>query len=297
MELSHLRNFTAIVRCGSVSEAARRIGVSQPSLSAQVHQLERHFGRRLFDRSARGVRLTPAGDRLLRSCRRIVDEMGIAEAALRAEEYGEPPTLHLGVQPMFGGLLAQAAGKLLAERPDTRLTVREGPSATLVDLVLAEEVELGLLALPARLPSAVEAKVISRSRYSVLVPRGHPLMKRRRVGAVELHGQFLAVLRGPSEVEEKLAHLASRSGRRVRVAIRTDQASTVLEMAAAGVALGVLPNLLVEKAAAMGLVHVPLDLPGLEVRVGTVWRKDHPQSDVATRFLAGLAACAPEPRR
>ncbi len=84
MDLRLLRTFVEVAECGSVSDAARRCGYSQPAVSHQLGALERHLTRRLFVRSATGMRLTDEGAALYPYARvvvRLVEELCAGVAA------------------------------------------------------------------------------------------------------------------------------------------------------------------------------------------------------------------------
>ncbi|MYR55912.1 LysR family transcriptional regulator, partial [Streptomyces sp. SID625] len=84
LELRPLRYFTAVAEAGTVTEAARRLRIAQPSLSQQIKQLERRVGAPLFRRLPRGMELTEAGRLLLAGVRRALDALSSSVAAARA---------------------------------------------------------------------------------------------------------------------------------------------------------------------------------------------------------------------
>lgn len=86
MELRHLRYFVAVAEERHVGRAAARLNVSQPSLSAQIHDLERELGAVLFERTPRGMQMTPAGEKFLAHARRTLREADHAMGAVRDTE-------------------------------------------------------------------------------------------------------------------------------------------------------------------------------------------------------------------
>lgn len=83
MSLAQIRYFVTVAEEGNVGRAARRLHVSQPPLSRQIHSLEEELGTPLFARTPRGVRLLPAGEAFLEGARSILREVDAAIAAAR----------------------------------------------------------------------------------------------------------------------------------------------------------------------------------------------------------------------
>ena len=99
MDLKQLRYFSAVVEQGSISAAARALFMSQPPLSAQVRQLEKELGVRLFDREGHKLTLTPAGKLLYDRAQGLLDSAHSVESELRAFGRGGSRILRLGRSP------------------------------------------------------------------------------------------------------------------------------------------------------------------------------------------------------
>ena len=101
--------FLAIAELGSFTHAAHQLHISQPGLSLTIRELERHFRKRLFERSSRAVRLTEAGQALLPAARRIMDEFRTATTRIRETDGGATTRLSVASTPLFSSALMPAA--------------------------------------------------------------------------------------------------------------------------------------------------------------------------------------------
>jgi len=105
MELRHLRYFVAVGEEQHYGRAAQRLRVAQPALSRQIQDLEEELGFKLFDRLARGVKISEAGKLFLKDARNVLEQ--VREAALRAKRVavGQAGTLRVGfVERAFPGM-------------------------------------------------------------------------------------------------------------------------------------------------------------------------------------------------
>ena len=179
--LRQLQYAVAVADARSFRRAAEQCGVSQPSLSAQLAQLEGALGVRLFERDRRRVLLTPAGEELIERARRVlVDADDLVDAARRL---GDPlaGTLAIGVIPTISPYLLPAAAPAI-RRAHPRLTVRwrEDKTENLARDLHAGRLDAALLALEADLGGPLQREVIGRDPFVLATPRAHPLAKKAR---------------------------------------------------------------------------------------------------------------------
>ena len=145
MDLHKLRVFVAVAKEGNVTRAARQLSLSQPALSKQVSELEDNLSTVLFDRLPRGVRLTAAGEILLRHAERIFAAEGAAEAEL-AELLGlRSGRLSIGASTTIGSyLIPSVFGAFHRAHPDVRLELEIANTAAIQAMVVDGRLDLGL---------------------------------------------------------------------------------------------------------------------------------------------------------
>jgi LysR family nitrogen assimilation transcriptional regulator len=132
MELRQLRYFVAIARHGSFSAASLHIGVAQPALSTQIANLEKEIGQPLFDRHARGARMTDAGETFLDHAVAILQRVDEARLALRPKVLPGATEITIGVPPLISMMLTVPLVEAVArDLPGVSLKIIEGMSGAL----------------------------------------------------------------------------------------------------------------------------------------------------------------------
>ena len=127
----HLLYFCTVAREGSVARASARLGLKQPTVSAQVHMLEQKLGRKLLERSGRGIKVTPAGETVLRYAQSIFALGGELLSALDGQAEAVP-ALALGVSSTLpSSLVATLLEGVFGLTPRPLVTIVEGTAETL----------------------------------------------------------------------------------------------------------------------------------------------------------------------
>jgi DNA-binding transcriptional LysR family regulator len=147
MDTRQLAAFCAVVERRSFSQAAERLGVTQPAVSLQIRSLEQRLGRRLLDRSGRRVEPTEAGLRLYASAQRLLAlEESLLDELAQDEEGGLTGTLDLGASTGPGGTIVPLLlCEFQEEHPEVRVRLTVSDTQTVVDRVAERELELGIV--------------------------------------------------------------------------------------------------------------------------------------------------------
>lgn len=153
LDLAPLRTLVAIAQYGTLTEAARRLSLSQPAATHQIRLLERQLGTPVFERRGRGLVLTEAGRLVLARARRMLAELEGMASDLQALEGLERGHVRVG-----GGataivhLLPSLIGSFRQSHPGVSFYMREGATSSIAAAVAAGELDLGIVTLPCEQP-------------------------------------------------------------------------------------------------------------------------------------------------
>jgi LysR family transcriptional regulator, transcriptional activator of the cysJI operon len=216
MDTRQLATFCAVVERESFSQAAERLGVTQPAVSLQVRALEERLGQQLLDRSGRRVEPTEAGRRLYRSALRILQlEEQLLEdvAALDGGELNG--TLALGSSTGPGAHLVPL---LLCEfqrrHPDLRVALSIWDTQAVIERVADREVELGIVGASRRNRSVV-FEPLARDEIVLAVPPSHPAAG-GELTVDDLRAETLVVMQEGAGVRQVVEAELRRAGLRLR---------------------------------------------------------------------------------
>lgn len=210
----------AAADCGNITEAARQLNVSQPSVSAAIAQIEAEFGVQLFIRHhARGITPTAAGQRIIAEARVLLNharDFSQSAQALGAELRGEVvvgvfPTLAARYMPTILAALALA-------HPGITVTLEEGDQDALIAGVLSGRTEIAL-SYGFALPPEIAADELARLPPRAILPADHRLAERPTLALAELADESLLLLDLPQSRDYFLG-LYARHGLQPRVGYR-----------------------------------------------------------------------------
>ncbi len=216
MDTRQLAAFCAVVERRSFSQAAERLGVTQPAVSLQVRALEKRLGTQLLDRSGRRVEPTEAGWRLYRGAQRLLtlEEQLLDEVAAEADGdlVGQ---LSIGAST---GPAAIVLPLLLCEfqraHSEVRVALEVHDTQTVVDRVAERELELGIVGA-ARRHRGVRFEPFLRDEVILACPAGHPFAG-RTIELEELRGQALVVMQEGAGVRQVIEDELRKQGVRLR---------------------------------------------------------------------------------
>jgi DNA-binding transcriptional LysR family regulator len=216
MDTRQLAAFCAVVERKSFSQAAERLGVTQPAVSLQIRSLEQRLGRQLLDRSGRRVEPTEAGLRLYASAQRLLAlEESLLEELSEDEEGALTGTLELGASTGPGGTVVPL---LLSEfqelHPELRVRLIVSDTQTVVDRVADRELELGIVGAGRR-HRGVVFEPFFRDEVVLACPPQHRFAG-KTITLEQLESQPLIVMQEGAGVRQVIEDELRRAGKRLR---------------------------------------------------------------------------------
>lgn len=275
MDVARLRAFVAVARARRFVRAARAMGVSQPSLSRRVQQLEADVGAKLVVRTPGGVVLTSAGERFLPHAERALASVDAGRSAID-ELSGQPRgAVALGSQPTISAYVLPAVlARFHARHPDVVLRLREAPTEQLEERLAAGEIDLALMNLPVR-RLELAAQKLWQEDYVLAVPAGHRLASLasagRAVALAEAATEPLVVIAGIPSTAALLAACDER-GVQPRIVLEADNMEAVRRMVERGLGISLLPRTMAQAADTRRLRAVDIARGGLRRQVALVHR-------------------------
>lgn len=210
--LPHLETFAEAAERGNFTAAARHLGISQAAVSQRIQQLQAALNTPLFRRAAGRAVLTDAGRRLHDYARRILDLMAEAVEAVTGTPAEVAGDLRLAASSVPGEhLLPPVLAAFRRRHPAVRVRVTVSDTDAVLREVERGEVHLGFVGGRADTPE-LDFQRFATDELVLVVPRGHPWWRKRRVTAAELAGQALVVREAGSGSRQCLERALDRAG-------------------------------------------------------------------------------------
>lgn len=244
MRARQLEVFTAVMRAGTVTEAARQLNISQPALSQILMHCEDELGFALFDRekgrlrpTAEALELYPEAERLfagLEGLRRKTQDLRQGRAGLVRVGASAPPAM---------SLLPQILAQYRALHPDIALRSNVAPIASLVAMLRAGDSALAL-ALDDHLPADIEVERLGTTSFCCLVLATHPLAQKDEVSFKDLAAETIISYRSSTRPHDELDKAARRVGLEFAPQLEIDVSITAVGFVQAGLGVAVVDSLL-----------------------------------------------------
>ncbi len=277
----------AVVDTGNFTRAAERLGITQPSLSQQIINLEKELGHKLFHRLGRRAVVTEAGAVFIERARRILFE---TESA--AKELSDHPSLErritIGSIPTVAPYLVPGLiNRCRALHPNLQIDVREDFSPYLMRAVVEGELDLAIAALPLKDPR-ISIEPLLVEPLLLVVGKGHPLATQAKVNVADLAKERFVMLGSSSSLAAQVKAFCGDHHFEPRIGFRCAQVATVKAIVGIGAGVSILPRVAQAPEDERTLKYVPLHGAAPTRELAVFRHVQRYQSRGAELFLAVL---------
>lgn len=285
MDFDQLTTFIEVATQGNFSRAGEKVLRSQPAVSAQIRQLENEYGEKLFDRTKKSVRLTPAGELLFDYAQRL---LALRNESLRAiaDHGGETRgVLSIGAnETTFLYVLPEILGQYRRQFPRVRTSIYRNFSQKVLEKVEDGAIELGVVTLPIKTPSLKVMRLFRDPLIWIAAP-DNPLAAQNTVTLSEIAENDLIMHKVGSL--RRLMDAQMRPYRpRLRVTMELTSAAVVKKFVASGFGVSLISASFAQEEIKAGqLIVLPVDEVEEWRELGLVYHRDRSLSQAAKAFL------------
>jgi DNA-binding transcriptional LysR family regulator len=295
VRLDDIDYFLAVAAHGQARRAAAALALSQPAITKGLQRLEKELGFPLFERSARGMALTPVAEQFRQRTQALRGSLQDAIKEAADLHLGAMGLLRVGVSPLYAQrLFVPACLQLHRQRPAARLRVMINLNDALLAALRLGDLDVTISALPGVMPDDLEAVPLLSEDLLLVVREGHPLLARRRLRLQDL-AQAQWMLPGPNvaarrSVEGRLAE-AGLPPPRVAIEVSTT-ATQLIGLLRHSDLVALMSESMLAGDAGEGLVPLPVPNSRLPRTVGALVRRGANLPPLAQRFLEILREAA-----
>ena len=285
--IDKLEMFIALANERHFGRAAEVCGVTQPTLSSAIRQLEDQLGVQLVFRGSRFQGLTPEGQRVLDWGRRIVGDMRAMKDEMRSVRAGLSGNVRIGVIPTALPMIAGLTGPFTARHPNVRVTVLSRTSAEILTGIESLDLDAGVTYLDNEPLGRVAQVPLYHEFYRLLCARGSALAERDSVTWAEVAEQPLCLLTGDMQNRRIVNQHLAEAGARAAPQIESNSTIALTAHVMTGRWASVVPRELALMFAGGGQLRaIPIVAPEVEHTVGLIAARRDPLTPVLAALIS-----------
>lgn len=291
MEIQQLRYIVALSQERNFIRAARRVSVTQPTLSHQIKKLEDEMGTPLFERSSQGVRLTGAGEKFIPFAIAALDSLQKGLAELQKETGEISGKITVGAIPTINPyLMPGALIRIKKEAPQLAIELHEETTSVLLESLKTGKIDIGILALPITDPGIV-SRSLGREEFLLAVAKNHAFAERKQVTSKITREEKLLILQEGHCFADQALEYCSRLREDSQITFQGSSLTSVMKLAAAEEGLTLVPKMAANPRENPDLAFIPFNSPKPSREIGIIWRITAPLTP-AHHFLMNVISDA-----
>jgi DNA-binding transcriptional LysR family regulator len=252
LNLDQLRAFVEVIERGSITAAAKELNLTQPAVTHQVHELERRFDVALVERIGKKTYLTEAGEKLLEHARQLLDEDERTRSAMRRFGDGWLERVRVGTSAtVLMYALPPILRQLKTDHPQLEINLKANLTATTLQLLKANALDLGICALPVADPAFETTELFDDELVAILPDNLGPAPK--KVTPAYLAGCPLILGNESSALRRTIMEWLALGGPPPKPVMEFDNVEAIKSLVAVGLGASIVPSM------SLGGGHVPAD--------------------------------------
>ena len=254
MTLRHLRIFIAVAETKSMSAAAKRCFITQPTVSQTIHELEEHYHTILFERLSRKLYITDSGRNLLSHARQVIDQFNLLERSMIDDSVSQ--CLHIGATITVGiCLLPHILNDFRKEMPEITTYSCISNTLEIEQKILDSSLDIGIVEGNVQSPDLVSIPIIED--FLVLVcGRSHPFFGRSTLSVEELNGETFVMRESGSGTRALFEHYLNRHDIKINIGWEANSPMAIKNAVIHNNGLSVISVRLLEEEILRGDIHV-----------------------------------------
>jgi DNA-binding transcriptional LysR family regulator len=275
LSLDRLRAFSYVVELGSFSAAAERLELSQPAVSLQVRELEKHVGVRLIERVGRRATPTAAGEELLGHARRIDAAVGAALDAMTRHAKGTIGRIRLGTGDTACIYFLPPVLRALRNKfPSLDIVVSTGNTPDILKSIEDNTIDVGLLTLPT--PGRMfDVQPVLDDEFVAITSRGAVALP-DKVAPADLAKLPVVLYEPDANTRQLIDQWAMRAGIALKPVMELGSVEAIKELVGAGLGCSIVPALALPATSTRRRMIVRPLQPRLSRKLAIVMRRDKP---------------------
>ena len=286
MELRQLKYFVEVAKTLNFSEAARRLFVTQGTLSQQIMQLENELGARLFVRTPHSVALTEEGQEILPIAERTVADAADCVSHIADLRKMLTGTLSIGLTHSFRVLLSDTVPEFMKKYPGVQLKIHYKTASELYDMLLNREIDFALAYKSARLLDELDSEWLFDSDLRVIMRSGHPLAGRKMLTLEDVDRYGIALPGSGLQARKAFERFINLDVSNLNIKVELNDPNVILDIVETTDTLTILSTLATYYR--RELVSVPMEGISRKMQGCILWLKESAHKRSAEAFIGML---------
>ena len=284
MEIHQLQYAVAVAKYKSFTQAANAINISQPSLSLQINKLEEELGIKIFERTTRTVRLTPAGTDFIKHALRILSEVEQAKQTIQEHLSTNRGYIKVGLFPVISHYhLTTTISQFQKNYPGIKLDFIEYECEKLHSMILASEIDIAILS-ETRVDPRVQLVRLINDKLVLVTSNLHPLATRQSVLLTELANEKFIIPNQDSGLFNNFIQACHAAHFEPKILYQCNQVETILAFVCDGLGVTLLSTSVVSNYKHYDIACVPVT-PTIARRISLAYLKDEKLSPALSVFI------------